>query len=78
MAEWEMRGHYETVVGDRVTLLELNGHWAVLWSYAYPHNGTQLVSYGEHGGKAVDVFTTSRERESLAFDSRQRWMNGSI
>jgi hypothetical protein len=78
MEEWKTLGHYETSSGDRVTLMELRGQWAICWSYGYPHNGLQVVSYGEHGGKAIEVFTTSREGKALAWDSRTEWQNGSV
>lgn len=74
--EWALRGHYETEGGDRVSLLELDGSWAVCWSYGYPHNGTQLVPY--EPAAAVDAFVLSREGKSLVFDSRNAWQDGSL
>ncbi|MER6236508.1 hypothetical protein ABT185_10640 [Streptomyces clavifer] len=76
--EWNMKGHYETDGGDRVTLLELGGCWALMWSYAAPHQGTQLIDYGTDGGRAVTTFTASREDKGLAFDSRFQWQDGSV
>lgn len=76
MREWDQKAHYETTEGDRVSLLEVDGRWAICWSYGYPNNGTQLVEYGP--GQAVNLFTGARERKTLAFDSRQVWQNGSV
>lgn len=76
--EWDQVGHYQTADGDRVSLLRMEGQWAVCWAYGYPHEGVQLVSYGEAGPQAIDVFVQSRENKKLMFDSRTAWQSGSI
>ncbi|MFI6606885.1 hypothetical protein [Streptomyces sp. NPDC050507] len=78
LSDWEQKAHYETEDGDRATLLKQGEEWAICWSYPYPHNGSQLVPYGEHGGQAVDAFVTSREGKALFFDSREQWQGGSV
>lgn len=59
-AEWRVIGHFDTPEGDRTSLLELNGQWAVLFSYAPPFSGgVQLLAYpGE--GSARRTFRDAR------------------
>ncbi|MFF3558937.1 hypothetical protein ACFYXS_02695 [Streptomyces sp. NPDC002574] len=78
MSEWNQKALYATDDGDRVTLLELDGQWAISWSSEHPRPDTQVVEYGPHGGKAVQVFIDSREGKTLTFDSREQWQNGSV
>lgn len=76
---YEIQAVYETTSGDRVAIFQLDGEWFINWSYATPFTSTpQLVGYGNAEPKAVDVFVQSRERESIAFDSRTDWVRGSI
>lgn len=80
--EFDQQAHYETADGDRVSLLRMDDEWAVCWSYAFPHNGTQLVHFGSAGPEAIDTFVQSRLSRSqdkpLAFDSRTDWVRGSV
>lgn len=76
--EWDQLGHYQTADGDRVSLLKLDGQWAICWAYAYPREGIQLVGFGEAGPAAIDAFITARENRKLMFDSRVAWQSGSI
>jgi hypothetical protein len=78
MSEWHQHGHYETDGGDRVTLMVGGNEWVVCWSYGFPHNSLQVVSYGESGPQAIQAFRTSREGKNLVFDSREQWQNGSV
>lgn len=80
--EFDQQAHFETAEGDRVSLLRMDDEWAVCWSYAFPHNGTQLVHFGSAGPAAIDTFVQSRHSRSqdkpLAFDSRTDWASGSV
>ncbi|KAA0924273.1 hypothetical protein [Streptomyces apricus] len=79
--EWAQRAYYESNGGDRVGLLALDdGHSAVVWAYAAPHSGMQLLSVDPE--RAQEVFETARTQaetsEGLRFDSRQEWMGSSL
>lgn len=80
--EFDQQGHFETAEGDRVSLLRMDDEWAVSWSYAFPHNGTQLICFGSAGPEAIDTFVQSRhsrqQHRPLAFDSRTDWVGGSV
>jgi hypothetical protein len=76
--EYRAQSHYETGLGDRVTLLRLDDEWAISWCYGYPHYGTQVIAFGDAGPEAIDTFAASREGKSLIFDSRVSWHSGSI
>jgi hypothetical protein len=69
--EWDIHGQYETADGDRVSLFERDGRWALSYSYAAPHSG-QLIDYDQNKDTALRVFRRSRNtakgRSPLTYD----------
>jgi hypothetical protein len=69
--EWHEHGRYEAADGDRCALMECDGLWVMMWSYAPPH-GPQIVSYGPDREAATLVYHRARrwaKREApLAYD----------
>ncbi|MFK4187253.1 hypothetical protein ACI2L4_25065 [Streptomyces sparsogenes] len=77
---WDARGHFEAADGDRVSIMECAGRWAVVFSYKAPH-GPQLFEYDDEG-TAVRTFVRARRHaarsEPLAYDSREAWSTPSL
>ncbi|WP_413114827.1 hypothetical protein ACK1X7_07420 [Streptomyces sp. CY1] len=69
--EWDIHGHYETADGDRVSLFERDGRWALSYSYVAPHSG-QFIDYGQDKNTALRLFRlgrrTAKERGPLSYD----------
>ncbi|MFD8685339.1 hypothetical protein [Streptomyces sp. NPDC059651] len=82
LSDWEQKAHYETEDGDRATLLQQGEEWAVCWSYPYPHNGTQVVPYGQHRPSRGCVYIvtdmTGEQKDALmareAIENPDRWL----
>ena len=57
--EWDIHGTYETTDGDRVSLFERDGRWALSYSYPAPHVG-QFTDYGQDKNTALRLFRLGR------------------
>lgn len=76
---WDPRGHFEAADGDRVSIMERGGRWAVMFSYNVP-DVPQLFEYDDEPA-AVRTFVRARRyaaRKPLTYDSREAWSTPSL